>query len=262
LHTRPGLRDIIDRILLDKNGGYQYEAHGVTYLLNVHYIPELNWYLFVEKDESEALVEVRKALYINLAICLVITLLVVLLMNVSLSRYQGRIEAMAATDKLTGLLNRQAYSILMDRLMAEYVRQPRPVSVLLLDLDHFKRVNDQHGHAMGDRVLCHVAAQLRQGLRKSDIAVRWGGEEFLVVLNNCAIDEAQQIAEKIRQRIAQECLEVDGCPIALTVSVGVSQFSGNELSEQAISRADAGLYLAKQGGRNRVCVATSPTPAM
>jgi diguanylate cyclase (GGDEF)-like protein len=262
LHTRPGLRDIIDRILLDKNGGYQYEARGVTYLLNVHYIPELNWYLFVEKDESEALVEVRKALYINLAICLVITLLVVMLMNVSLSRYQGRIEAMAATDKLTGLLNRQAYSILMDRLMAEYVRQPRPVSVLLLDLDHFKHVNDQHGHAVGDQALRRVAAQLRQGLRKSDIAVRWGGEEFLVVLNNCAIDEAQQIAEKIRQRIAQESLEVDGSHIALTVSVGVSQFSGNEPSEQAISRADAGLYLAKQGGRNRVCVLASPTPAM
>jgi diguanylate cyclase (GGDEF)-like protein len=254
LHARAGLRDIIDRILLDKNGGYQYEAHGVTYLLNVHYIPELNWYLFVEKDESEALVEVRKTLYINLGICLAITLLVVMLMNVSLSRYQRRIEAMASTDELTGMLNRQAFSILMDRLLAEYLRQPRPVSMLLLDLDHFKQVNDQYGHAVGDRALRCVAAQLQQGLRKSDIAVRWGGEEFLVVLNNCALDEAQQIAEKIRQGIAQQRLEVDGKHIALTVSVGVSQFSGNELSEQAISRADAGLYLAKQGGRNRVGV--------
>lgn len=107
---------------------------------------------------------------------------------------------------------------IFDRLMAEYVRQPRPVSVLLLDLDHFKHVNDQHGHAVGDQALRRVAAQLRQGLRKSDIA--------------------------------------------LTVSVGVSQFSGNEPSEQTISRADAGLYLAKQGGRNRVCVLASPTPAM
>jgi diguanylate cyclase (GGDEF)-like protein len=261
LHARPGLRDIIDGILRDKNGGYQYEADGVTYLLNVHYIPELNWYLFVEKDESEALVEVRKTLYINLAICLFVTLVVVMLMNVSLTRYQRRIEQMASTDKLTGMLNRQAFTILMDKLLAEYARQARPVSMLLLDLDHFKHVNDQHGHATGDRALCHVAAQLQQGLRKSDIAVRWGGEEFLVVLNNCGLEEAQLIAEKIRQRIAEGKLEVDGQALALTVSIGVSQFSGAEPTEQTISRADAGLYLAKQGGRNRVGVAPAPAPA-
>ncbi|MEO8120646.1 MAG: diguanylate cyclase [Rhodoferax sp.] len=257
LHDRPGLRELVDRILLEKNGGYQYQADGVNYLLNVHYIPELNWYLFVEKDESVALVEVRKTLYINLGICLLITLLVVMLMNLSLSRYQRRIEEMASTDKLTGLFNRQAYTILMDKLMAEYVRQPRPVSVLLLDLDHFKPVNDQYGHAMGDQVLRSVASQLRQVLRKSDIAVRWGGEEFLVVLNYCALDEARQIAEKIRQRIAQECLDMDGKHIALSVSIGVSQFSGDELPDQTISRADAGLYQAKQGGRNRVDVAAA-----
>lgn len=263
LHDRPGLRDLVDRILLEKNGGYQYPADGVNYLLNVHYIPELNWYLFVEKDESEALVEVRKTLYLNLGICLLITGVVVMLMNLSLSRYQRRIEEMASTDKLTGLLNRQAYDILMDKLMAEYARQPRPVSMLLLDLDHFKPVNDQYGHAMGDRVLRSVASQLRQVLRKSDIAVRWGGEEFLVVLNNCALDEARQIAEKIRQRIAQECLEVEGKRLALNVSIGVSQFSGTELPDQTISRADAGLYQAKQGGRNRVGVAAaSPAPAV
>lgn len=257
LHTRPGLRDIIDRILLDKNGGYQYEAHGATHLLNVHYVPELKWYLFVEKDESEALAEVREVLYINLAICLVVTLLVVLLMNLSLSRYQRRIETMAATDKLTGLLNRQAFTILMSRMLASYQRQPHPISILLFDLDNFKQINDRHGHALGDSVLCRVAEQLQQGLRKSDIAVRWGGEEFLAVLDNCDIGEAHQTAEKIRQRIAQEKFEIDGVQLALTVSIGVSQFSGDEPVEQTISRADAGLYQAKSGGRNQVCVAAS-----
>lgn len=255
LHARPGLRDIIDRILLDKNGGYQYEAHGTTHLLNVHYVPELKWYLFVEKDESEALAEVREVLYINLAICLVVTLLVVMLMNLSLSRYQRRIETMAATDKLTGMLNRQAFTILMSRMLAAYQRQPHPISVLLFDLDNFKQINDRHGHALGDSVLCRVAEQLQQGLRKSDIAVRWGGEEFLAVLDNCDIKEARQTAEKIRQRIAQEQFQIDGVQLALTMSVGVSQFSGDEPVEQTISRADAGLYQAKSRGRNRVCVA-------
>lgn len=254
LHQQPGLGDLIDTILVSKNGGYQYDANGVTHLLNVHHIPELNWYLFVEKDEYEALAQVRSALYVNLGVCLFITLLVVMLMNVSLSRYQRRIEDMASTDKLTGLLNRQAYDILMTRLLAQRARQPRPVSILLLDLDHFKRINDQHGHAMGDRVLRRVTDQLRQDLRQSDIAVRWGGEELLVVLDHCALEEARQIAEKIRQAIARLAREMDGTVLALTVSIGVSQLGDNESPDQTISRADAALYLAKQAGRNRVAV--------
>ena len=255
LRERPGLREIIDRILQDKNGGYQYEAGGTNHLLNVQYIPELKWYLFIEKDESEALTPVRQTLYINLAICLVITIVVLMLTNVSLTRYQRRIEEMAATDKLTGMLNRQAFDILMDKLMADSVRTPRPVSILMLDLDHFKWVNDQYGHAMGDRVLRRVAETLQHALRKSDIAVRWGDEEFLVVLDNCALDEARQIAEKIRERIAQTHVDVEGQPMVLSVSAGVSQLRGGEQPDQAIRRADSALYQAKDGGRNRVGVA-------
>ena len=254
LRMRPGMGGQVERILRDKGGGYQYEADGVTRLLNVHYIPELEWYLFVEKDESVALVEVRKTLYINLVVCLVITLLVVVLMNVSLSRYQKRIEQMAATDKLTGMLNRHGFGILLARLVAEYGRQPRPVSILLLDLDHFKQVNDQHGHAAGDQVLCNVARQLQQSLRKSDIAVRWGGEEFLVVLDRCDLAEARQIAEKIRGRIAHHPVDANGKRIGLTISVGVSGLRAGELPEQAIGRADTALYQAKNDGRDRVCV--------
>ena len=254
LHDRPGLGAIIDRILLEKNGGYEYEAHGATHLLNVHYIPELKWYLFVEKDETEALAQVRRMLYINLSICFTITLLVVMLMNLALARYQRRIEKMAATDKLTGMLNREAFAILIRRMLATYEREPKPISVLLLDLDHFKQINDLHGHAVGDQMLCSVAEQLQQGLRKSDIAVRWGGEEFLAVLDNCDINEARQTAEKIRQRIEHQAFEVGTLNVTVTVSIGVSEFSGTETVEQTISRAASGLYLAKRRGRNQVCL--------
>ncbi|MDI1244934.1 MAG: sensor domain-containing diguanylate cyclase, partial [Rhodoferax sp.] len=254
LRTSPGLRDIIDQILEARNGGYQYEANGTNHLLNVHYIPELKWYLFVEKDESEALVKIRQTLYINLGVCLVITLVVLMLTNLSLSRYQRRLENMASTDKLTGMLNRQAFTILMDKLMADCARSPRPLSILMIDLDHFKRVNDQHGHAVGDQVLCLVADVLQQSLRKSDIAVRWGGEEFLVVLDNCAIDEARLIAEKIRERIAQAHLALGEAVLVLQASVGVSQLRPEEGLDQAIQRADGGLYQAKHGGRNQVGV--------
>ncbi|MCF8160962.1 MAG: sensor domain-containing diguanylate cyclase [Polaromonas sp.] len=255
LHTRPGLRDIIDQILQARGGAYQYEAGDTNHLLNVHYIPELKWYLFVEKDESEALVKIRNTLYLNLGVCLAITLVVLMLTNLSLSRYQRRLEDMASTDKLTGMLNRHAFTILMDKLMADCARTPRPLSILMIDLDHFKRVNDQHGHAAGDQVLCLVAGILQQSLRKSDVPVRWGGEEFLVVLDNCALDEARLIAEKIRERIAQAHLDVDEKTVAMEASVGVSQLRPDEALDQAIQRADGGLYQAKQGGRNQVGVA-------
>lgn len=261
LHRRPGLQDLIDRILAERNGGYQYLAGGSNHLLNVQYIPELKWYLFVEKDESVALAEVRQMLYVNLGICLVVTLLVLMLMNVYLGRYQQRIETMAATDELTGMLNRQAFTILMTRMLSVRARAPMPISVLMVDLDHFKQINDRYGHAAGDRVLCRVAQQLQQGLRKSDIAVRWGGEEFLVVLDECEIEEARKIAEKVRLRIEQESMNIGGVQVALTVSVGISQFSTKELIEQTISRADAALYQAKSSGRNRVCVVESPAAA-
>ena len=262
LRTKPGLRDIIDQILEAKNGGYQYESNGTNHLLNVHYIPELQWYLFLEKDESEALVKIRQTLYINLGVCLVITLIVLMLTNLSLARYQRRIEDMASTDKLTGMLNRQVFTILMDKLMADCARSPRPLSILMIDLDHFKRINDQHGHAVGDQVLCLVADVLQQSLRKSDVAVRWGGEEFLVVLDNCALDEAGLIAEKIRERIAQAPLAVDDKVLVVEASVGVSQLRPDETLDQAIQRADDGLYQAKRGGRNQVGVFAEVAPSI
>ena len=255
LRATPGLRDIVDRILREKSGSYQFrDSHGL-HLLNVNYVPELKWYLFVEKGVDAALADIRQTLYVNLAVCLGITLLVLFLTHIALARYQQRIEDMAATDKLTGLLNRQAFSILIDKTFAEYRRDPRPISILLIDIDHFKSINDRFGHIGGDRILSQVAASLQKGLRASDIAIRWGGEEFLVVLKGSALEQGQHVAEQLRLRIEQTQFAVDAQPVSVTVSIGVSQYDGAESYEQAISRADAGLYAAKHGGRNRVCLA-------
>jgi len=256
LRATKGLSEILDRILLEKYGSYQYvAADGSVNLVNVSYIPELKWYLFVEKSQEEALAGIRHTLYINLVICLAITLVVLLLTHIALSRYQRRLEEMASTDKLTGLFNRQAFGILMDKLLADYRRNPRPVSVLLADIDKFKSINDQYGHQTGDRVLSRVAQLFQDSLRGSDIIVRWGGEEFMVVLKDCDLEKAQQIAEKLRLDIEQAHFEENGKHIQITVSIGISQYDGAEAHEHTISRADAGLYQAKNGGRNRVCVA-------
>ena len=254
LRATEGLRDIIERILRERSGTYQFRAQGSEHLLNVSYIPELKWLLFVEKEQDGALAGIRHTLYFNLAVCLAVTVLVLVLTHFALARYQRRLQTMATIDKLTGLLNRQAFSILIDKTIADYRRYPRPISVLMVDVDHFKSINDRYGHAIGDQVLSQVALQFSKDLRAADFAVRWGGEEFLVVLNGCPIDQAAKNAEKLRQSIEQATFKANGQPIPVTISIGVSQYEGEEFCEAAISRADAALYAAKHGGRNRVCV--------
>lgn len=252
LHAHAGLGPLLARILAERNGGYDYAAEDGRRLLNVHHIPEFGWYLFVEKNESEALAPIRRSLLINLAVCLVVTAVALVLAQRTLHRYQRRMETMASTDELTGLLNRRAFTELIDQLLADYQREPRPIAMLLVDVDHFKAINDQHGHAVGDQVLTHLAGLLQRSLRRSDIAVRWGGEEFLVVLKGCDLVEAGQLAEKLRRTVEQDREPLAGGPFRLTVSIGVSEFDGQESPDQAIHRADLALYEAKRSGRNCV----------
>ena len=255
LRTVQGLAPLVDRILAEKRGSYQFEQEGDNHILNVNYLPELKWYLFVEQNEALALAGIRKTLYTNLTISLVVTLVVLLLTHFALARYQQRMEQLAAVDKLTGLLNRQAFAIFIDKLVAEYRREPRPASVLLVDIDHFKNFNDRYGHLAGDHVLQGVTQRLQHGLRESDIAVRWGGEEFLLVLRRCDLAEAQRIAENLRQAVQQKAFDIAGQALEVTISIGVAEYDGIELPDQWINRADTGLYAAKNSGRNRVCAA-------
>jgi diguanylate cyclase (GGDEF)-like protein len=258
LRAAEGLGGLVERILKEKSGSYQYQAAGDNHILNVNYLPELKWYLFVEQNEAPALAEIRQTLYVNSGISLVVTLVVLFLTHLALSRYQKRMEELAATDKLTGLLNRQAFTIFIDKLVAEYRREPRPTSALLIDVDHFKEINDSHGHLAGDRVLQGVAQLLQGSLRESDIAARWGGEEFLLVLRACDLAEARRIADKLRQDVEQQSFDVAGQQVRVTISIGVAEYDSSESPDQWINRADRGMYSAKRGGRNRVGVVLFP----
>lgn len=259
LRSRPGLAAILDRILAERSGSFQFRDAGDNHILNVNYVSELKWYLFVEQNEDVSLAGIRQTLYVNLAISLAVTLVVIFLTYLALGHYQSKIEEMASTDKLTGLLNRHAFSILIDKLMANYRRNPQAITVLLADVDHFKSINDRYGHRVGDEVLTSLAHRLRSTLRAADFAVRWGGEEFLMVLPGCAAEEGRQIAEKLRLAVA-ESTPCPGTPsIRISISVGVAQLDGNESTDHTVSRADAALYAAKTAGRNRVCMAEAPS---
>ncbi|MEK9968347.1 MAG: sensor domain-containing diguanylate cyclase [Ferrovibrio sp.] len=229
---------------------FEYEYHGGTRFLNVRFIPELGWYLLVEKEADRDVAQIRRALYINLIICVVITTLVLLATWLTISRFQRRLEAMATTDKLTGLASRHAYDILIDQALRDARRLSQPLSVVMVDADRFKPINDEAGHLAGDRVLIGIANAIRASLRSSDLICRWGGDEFLVVLRNCDLFNAERLGETIRQTVASAAFSFNGRIIPVTVSVGIAVLRAEDNAESFIGRADAALYRAKQDGRN------------
>ncbi|PAU86967.1 GGDEF domain-containing protein [Pseudomonas sp. WN033] len=170
-------------------------------------------------------------------------------------RADAQMLKLAMHDELTGLPNRRYILEVLERLLAASDRQQQPLSLMMLDTDHFKLINDRHGHQVGDQSLKLLADTLRSRLRTQDYAGRLGGEEFLVLLPNTQASGARELAEQLRQSIEQtRFLTRDGRPLTLTISIGLCCLEpGSELdSQQAISRADQALYLAKQNGRNRV----------
>jgi diguanylate cyclase (GGDEF)-like protein len=161
-------------------------------------------------------------------------------------------EDMARTDALTGLMNRRAFADVGKRLFGVAVRVRQPISLIVIDLDHFKEVNDSHGHRLGDLVLQHVAQLLRESVRESDLCARLGGEEFAVLLPNTTRDSGLLIAEKLRQRIATDPVSNGERAYPVTASFGVAE--GGETLDALIQQADEAMYRAKRGGRNRVAV--------
>jgi two-component system cell cycle response regulator len=162
---------------------------------------------------------------------------------------------LATTDALTGLLNRRAFVEQVEREMQRSGRTGTPLSVVLLDIDHFKQINDRHGHASGDTVLSALGQLLPRRARACDVAGRWGGEEFVVLLPNTGATEAVDVAERLRAEI--EALDVrttSATRIPVTGSLGVATRRPAEGLDSLLDRADRSMYAAKSGGRNRVCL--------
>ena len=167
--------------------------------------------------------------------------------------YNDRLQDMASHDPLTQVLNARAYYASCEQQIAQSQRSQQPFSVLFVDLDHFKKINDTHGHAAGDEVLRSVAQTLRQHLRNSDLLGRIGGEEFSVFLPDTALQGALQVAENLRQAIEQCRPDLADRMIPITASIGVATREKGAQSMQSIQqRADAAMYEAKKAGRNRV----------
>lgn len=164
---------------------------------------------------------------------------------------ERKLVQQAALDALTGLNNRRHFHTLAQPALEQCQRRNESVSLILCDVDHFKQVNDQHGHACGDDVLVRVAQTLQSQVREADIVARWGGEEFLVLLPHSTVQDAVQIAERIRAAVAQAQTPAT---VPVTMSFGVTAVHHSQDLQAATARADRALYQSKHAGRNRVTV--------
>ena len=172
----------------------------------------------------------------------------------SLRESNLRLRELAATDPLTGLANRRTLMSTLEREFRRSQRNGAPLSLLMVDIDHFKRVNDRYGHQLGDEVLARVADILRRHLRPYDLAARFGGEEFCLILSETLLDKAIKVGERIRQTVVDQKFPGPLTDLALTISLGAAVFpaAGIASSEDLIRVADKALYQAKDAGRNRL----------
>ncbi|HET9956550.1 MAG TPA: GGDEF domain-containing protein [Polyangiaceae bacterium] len=169
--------------------------------------------------------------------------------------YHEEIQRLARFDALTGIYNKRQFEESLRFSMLAARTAPKPVSLIVFDIDHFKRINDTHGHTAGDQVLCDVAKVVKEGLGEGYVFGRVGGEEFAILCEGSGLEAAAEHAETIRSRVSQHRFAFEGSAFPVTVSLGVAERTGggDEEPEKLYERADEKLYRAKTSGRNRVC---------
>jgi diguanylate cyclase (GGDEF)-like protein len=235
---------------------------------------EASYWLFVSGVANYYIVDRKVALAINAVSCFLVTVYALgdptfsiryaasyVMVNVFLFSFAHQLEKknkqldhMLTVDPLTRAGNRTALEEALRRAKSQYDRHAVPVSLIVIDLDHFKHINDTYGHREGDIVLSRIAALIKNRLRPTDSLYRFGGEEFIVITENTHLNQAAFLAEDIRRRVANNNNEQDKQnDIALTVSLGLAQLRSTEAAQDWLDRADKAMYKAKAMGRNWVC---------
>jgi diguanylate cyclase (GGDEF)-like protein len=226
-------------------------AHGALFLLRTPLVAGLPW-----APNNRMLGSVWLTVLSFEALLFTISIAFVLL-AMAKERTELRHRTAAMVDPLTGIANRRSFLQDAAQLAKDYGANPLPTAVLLIDLDHFKSINDRFGHALGDRVLEIFAESARQAVRSTDLLGRLGGEEFAAVLSDISSDKAAAIAERIRESFALATRKVDSRPVCATLSIGLAHCQEAALNvAELLAQADQALYVAKERGRNRVEVAS------
>jgi diguanylate cyclase (GGDEF)-like protein len=221
-------------------------------LLTVVYVL-LDWWLHrttpLVAVDPDALAGLR---YFNIACFLVALGIIAAAHARTVEDAERRLNSLASTDALTGLFNRRRIADHFQKELSQAMATNQPISLMLIDIDHFKSINDQFGHARGDQVIVAVGEVLRANVRQRDLISRWGGEEFLVLMPEAPLNAARETAERVRKAVAALVVraELDATPV--TITVGVATWRDRERIEDTIHRADKSLYAGKINGRDRV----------
>jgi len=250
-----GLRQIEESIFEGKQTQFEYKDKDGEYLLNTKYIEKLKLHLFVEINKKEYLDELKKTFYGNLLASILVTVLVTFIILYTINIYQKQLVQLASEDALTGLANRRKFNEHFEKLYKLYKKGVNRLTLLLIDIDDFKEVNDTFGHLIGDEALIRVADILRVELRASDMIARWGGEEFALLLVDVSPEKAMEIAQKLCQAIKEDKVLTQLLQKPLTVSIGLGELSSLESQDGLVYKVDNALYEAKKAGKDQVVVA-------
>ena len=253
-----GIKDVSGKILSagEEATIVEYQDGSGFKTVSARYIPEFDWYLIVEKDQESTLAGARRSMVRNFIVGGFIALLVSLLINSIMKRYNQRLELQATSDDLTGLLNRRAFMDNLTREISSLNRYGYSSAIMMIDVDEFKFINDHYGHIAGDTILVEIVNIMKEILRSSDFMGRWGGDEFIVYLTQVDREKALVIAKRIHDKVEQSKFMIGKNEIQRTVSIGVAFLDSMVTNvDDDICKADDALVNGKKLGKNRIEIA-------
>ena len=248
----PELASQLSNIIGKGSQVFEYSQAGEAYLLNRKYIAELDLYLIVEAKVNNFTKAAEETFYINLLLSAIITLLISFVIVLYVRTIHLKLDKLASNDELTGLPNRRYFHEQLAQVLLSKDCNNSNLSLLFVDIDDFKSINDTQGHDVGDNVLKALATILSDNVRKSDFVARWGGEEFVILLINSDIAQAQVIAEQLRSQIADSNQLSQLANQQVTISLGATSVTDEDNIDTILKRADDALYKAKSTGKNCV----------
>ena len=252
LSSHEELKKLVPEITNKEKQLFEYSHKGESYLLTTKYIAELDFYLIVGAKVDHFTQSVKDAFYFNIIISLLITALITVIVILYVRNIHRKLHKLASNDALTGLPNRRTFHNQLEHSILLKARRQQSLSLVFIDVDDFKMINDSQGHEVGDKVLLQVASLLKQAIRKTDFIARWGGEEFIVLLIDTPLENAQLIAEQFREKIASNTHLQQQSQKQVTISLGVTQAKDSDDANSLFKRVDDALYQAKRNGKNKV----------
>ena len=249
-----GLKEYKDLILSKKANTIEYSNKGNSYILNTKYIPELDLYLTIQANLSDFTKDAHHIFYLNLVGSVLVTFIISIFIFLIIKNYSKKIEYLLAYDTLTNIPNRRDFEERFKNQVLLKRRKEAEISVIFLDVDDFKRINDELGHQKGDLVLKRVANILSSGIRETDLLARWGGEEFIIALIDSSLENSKIVCENLRKAIEEDIELMEICSFNVTDSFGLKMVKQLETKESVLIRVDEAMYKSKNNGKNKITV--------